>query len=122
MYPPKVTSYALISLAYISGLPEEFLLSTWTKISTCRQTRAREYLLQMEPHPTQYSSTNVVSWDGQAMHHYAVGNFSQNHLLANSASANTIACVNLPTSVWSNVVYQLSFVHQGNVHINVEFN
>ena len=56
------------------------------------------------------------------MHHYAVGNFSQNHLLANSASANTIACVNLPTSVWSNVVYQLSFVHQDNVHINVEFN
>ena len=64
----------------------------------------------------------LMGWSGYAsIGYYAVGNFSQNHPLANSVSANTIACVNLPTSVWSNVVYQLSFVHQGNVHINVEF-
>ena len=64
----------------------------------------------------------LMGWSGYAsIGYYAVGNFSQDHPLANSVSANTIACVNLPTSVWSNVVYQLSFVHRGNVHINVEF-
>ena len=40
-------------------------------ISSCRQTHTREYLSQMEPHPMQCSSTNVVSWDGQAMHQLA---------------------------------------------------
>ena len=57
-----------------------------------------------------------MGWSGLAsIGYYAVGNFYQNHPLANSATANTIACVNSPTSVWSNVVYQLTFIHPGNV-------
>ena len=62
-----------------------------------------------------------MGWSGSAsIGYYAVGNFYQNHPLANSATANTIACVNSPTSMWSNVVYQLNFIHPGNViHITV---
>ena len=58
----------------------------------------------------------LMGWSGSAsIGYYAVGSFYQNHPLANSATANTIACVNSPTSVWSNVVYQLSFIPPGNM-------
>lgn len=111
MYPLKVTSYALISLAYISGLPEKFLLSTWTKISSCMQTNTYQEILVTDGTTSYTVFIYLMGWSGYAsIGYYAVGKFSQNHLLANSASANTIACVNLSTSVWSNVVYQLSFV------------
>jgi len=52
-----------------------------------------------------------MGWARQATIGYnAAGDFYENHRLTGSleAPANTIACLNNPTSVWSNVVYKIS--------------
>lgn len=61
----------------------------------------------------------LMRWSGSAsIGYYAEGTFFQNHPQANSNTANSIACANSPTSVWSNVAYRLNILYEGNMIFN----
>lgn len=50
----------------------------------------------------------LLQWSGGATIGFiADDSFFQNHPLSGSSAAN-IACVNIPATIWSNVVYQLN--------------
>ena len=58
---------------------------------------------------------DLMGWSGTSLStlasvgFYSEGNFYQNHLLSNTTHASRVACLNLPDSVWNNVVYRLDY-------------
>ena len=55
----------------------------------------------------------LLEWSGSdpaTVGYYGDGNFYENHALANTANANTVACLNSPDSVWSNLIYRLNYL------------
>ena len=54
---------------------------------------------------------DAMGWSGSAtIGYYASGDFYENHNLSSTSTANRVACLNTPNTVWSNLVYQL---HKG---------
>ena len=52
---------------------------------------------------------NRMGWSGNATIGFsAAGNFYQDHLLSGTPNAKRVACMNLTSSMRSNIVYQLS--------------
>jgi len=60
-------------------------------------------------------SCNLLEWAGTSLSTLASVGFCserkiyQNHLLANTTIARHVACLNLPSSVWNNVVYRIDY-------------